>query len=117
MMRLMWQSVGSVGGDDIAGAIVRVWAVNKNNCLLLHFVVILGCVCVCVLVCVVVCLCVGVCHKSVYTSIMRARGLKLTHAEFVVVVVLLLLLPLVVVAHFADFVINDYTRVPRAIRS
>lgn len=51
MMRLMWQSsvgsdsrVGSVGGDDIAGAIVRVWAVNKNNCLLLHFVVIFGCV-------------------------------------------------------------------------
>lgn len=87
MMRLMWQSVGnvgsdgSVGGDDIAGAIVRVWAVNKNNCLLLHFVVIFGCVsaCVCARVCICVCGCV--CHKSVYTSIMRARGLKLTHAE------------------------------------
>lgn len=58
MMRLMWQSSvgsdGSVGGDDIAGAIVRVWAVNKNNCLLLHFVVIFGCVsaCVCARVCI-----------------------------------------------------------------
>lgn len=78
MMRLMWQSsVGSVGGDDIAGAIVRVWAVNKNNCLLLHFVVIFGCVSASS--CVSVCGCV--CHQSVYTSIMRARGLKLTHAE------------------------------------
>lgn len=66
MMRLMWQSVGrvgSVGGDDIAGAIVRVWAVNKNNCLLLHFVVIFGCVsaCVCARVCICVSVCVGVC--------------------------------------------------------
>lgn len=69
-------------------------------------------------ICVSVCGCV--CHKSVYTSIMRARGLKLTHAIVEVVVVLLLpllLLLLVAVAHFADFVINDYTRVPRAIRS
>lgn len=76
-------SVGSVGGDDIAGAIVRVWAVNKNNCLLLHFVVIFGCVsaCVCARVCICVPVCGCVCHKSVYTSIMRARGLKLTHAE------------------------------------
>lgn len=70
MMRLMWQSVGSrvgsdgsVGGDDIAGAIVRVWAVNKNNCLLLHFVVIFGCVSasVCARVCICVSVCVGVC--------------------------------------------------------
>lgn len=63
MMRLMWQSVGSVGGDDIAGAIVRVWAVNKNNCLLLHFVVIFGCVSasVCARVCIRLSVCVGVC--------------------------------------------------------
>lgn len=50
-----------------AGAIVRVWAVNKNNCLLLHFAFVLfsavrgdsvwGCVCAS--------------HKSVY--IMRKR--------------------------------------------
>lgn len=63
---------------DIAGAIVRVWAVNKNNCLLLHFVVIFGCVCVWECVCVRECVCEA--RKSVYTSIMRARGLKLTHA-------------------------------------